>query len=128
MDLILLQQEIYKTLFKITNNIYADYLPSNDENDKELDYFNNVYVVYSLRDIEDMGYKNNITLEIEVVSSLNNKGRVYTEALKIDKSLNNLYIENVNGKLVHPNVFFIPLDDLEEKKAIVTLNYKIFIY
>lgn len=126
MDLDQLKIEIYKLLSSY--NIYANYLPSKDEEDKELDYFNNVYVVYSLKDIEDMGYKNNISLEIQIVSSLDNKDKTENIALEIDKIFNGLYMENVDSKFIHPNIFYIPLDDLEDKKAIITLQYKIFIY
>lgn len=126
MDLDQLKIEIYKLLSSY--NTYANYLPSKDEEDKELDYFNNVYVAYSLKDIEDMGYKNNISLEIQIVSSLDNKDKTENIALEIDKIFNGLYIENVDSKFIHPNIFYIPLDDLEDKKAIITLQYKIFIY
>lgn len=126
MDLDQLKIEIYKLLSSY--NTYANYLPSKDEEDKELDYFNNVYVVYSLKDIEDMGYKNNISLEIQIVSSLDNKDKTENIALEIDKIFNGLYMENVDSKFIHPNIFYIPLDDLEDKKAIITLQYKIFIY
>ena len=127
MGLKLLQQEIYKIL-SLDNNLYLDYLPIKDENDNELDYINNTYITYSLKNIEDLGYKDSIILEIEVVSDLSNKIDVQTKAFDIDKLLNNAWIENSSSKIIRSNVYFIPFDDLENKKSLVALSYKILKY
>lgn len=127
MDLKLLQQEIYKILSE-GNNLYLDYLPIKDENDNELDYLNNTYITYSLKNIEDLGYKASIILEIEVVSDLSNKIDVQAKAFDIDKLLNNAWIDNCSSKIIRSNIYFMPFDDLENKKSLVTLSYKILKY
>ena len=127
MDLKLLQQELYKLLSE-GNNLYLDYLPIKDENDNELDYLNNTYITYSLKNIEDLGYKDSIILEIEVVSDLSNKIDVQAKALYIDKLLNNTWIESCNSKIIRSNIYFMTFDDLENKKSLVTLSYKILKY
>ncbi|SCJ00030.1 Uncharacterised protein [uncultured Clostridium sp.] len=127
MDLKLLQQEIYKIL-SLDNNLYLDYLPIEDENDNELDYLNNTYITYSLKNIEDLGYKDSIILEIEVVSDLSNKIKVQAKAFDIDKLLNNTWVDNCNSKIIRSNVYYMPIDDLENNKSLVTLSYKILKY
>lgn len=127
MDLKLLQQEIYKIL-SIDNNLYLDYLPIKDENDNELDYLNNTYITYSLKNIEYLEYKDSIILEIEVVSDLSNKIKVQAKAFDIDKLLNNAWIDNCSSKIIRSNIYFMPFDDLENKKSLVTLSYKILKY
>ena len=127
MDLKLLQQEIYKIL-SIDNNLYLDYLPIEDENGNELDYLNSTYITYSLKNIEDLGYKDSIILEIEVVSDLSNKIKVQAKALDIDKLLNNTWVDKCSSKIIRSNVYYMPIDDLENKKSLVTLSYKILKY
>lgn len=127
MNLKLLQQELYKIL-SIDNNLYLDYLPIEDENGNELDYLNSTYITYSLKNIEDLGYKDSIILEIEVVSDLSNKIDVQTKAFDIDKLLSNAWIENSSSKIIRSNVYFMSFDDLENKKSLVTLSYKILKY
>ena len=81
----LLQEELYKVISSCSDNVYLDYLPTTDENDNELDYLNNIYINYSLKNIEDLAYKDSIILEIEVVSSLMNKIKVQAKAVDVDK-------------------------------------------
>ena len=128
MDLELLQKELYKILSLSSSNLYLDYLPTNDESDKELDYLQNIYCTYALKNIEDMVYKDSILLEVEVVSSLMNKIEVQKKAIDIDKLLNNEWIDNCNSKIIRSNIYFMSFDDLEDNKALVILNYKIFKY
>lgn len=85
----LLQEELYKVISSCSDNVYLDYLPTTDENDNELDYLNNIYINYSLKNIEDLAYKDSIILEIEVVSSLMNKIKVQAKAVDVDKLLKN---------------------------------------
>ena len=99
-----------------------------DENGNELDYLNSTYITYSLKNIEDLGYKDSIILEIEVVSDLSNKIDVQTKAFDIDKLLSNAWIENSSSKIIRSNVYFMSFDDLENKKSLVTLSYKILKY
>lgn len=124
----LLQEELYKLLSSCSDNVYLDYLPATDENDNELDYLNNSYINYSLKNIEDLAYKDSIILEVEVVSSLSNKIQVQAKAIEIDKLLNKTWIESCNSKIIRSNVYFMPFDDLEDKQSLVTLSYKIFKY
>ncbi|MBS4956567.1 MAG: hypothetical protein KHZ99_05920 [Clostridium sp.] len=124
----LLQEELYKLLSSCSDNVYLDYLPATDENDNELDYLNNIYINYSLKNIEDLAYKDSIILEIEVVSNLINKIKVQSKAVEVDKLLKNCWIENCYSKIIRSNVYFITFDDLESKQSMVTLSYKIYKY
>ena len=123
-----LQEELYKLISSCSNNVYLDYLPTTDENDNELDYLNNIYINYSLKNIEDLAYKDSIILEIEVVSSLMNKIKVQAKAVDVDKLLKNCWIKNFNSKVIRSNVYFMTFDDLENKQSMVTLSYKIYKY
>lgn len=124
----LLQEELYKLISGCSDNVYLDYLPTTDENDNELDYLNNIYINYSLKNIEDLSYKDSIILEIEVVSNLINKIKVQSKAVEIDKLLSGLWIENCCSKIIRSNVYFMPFDDLENKESMITLSYKIYKY
>ena len=124
----LLQEELYKLISSSSNNVYLDYLPTADENDNELDYLNNIYINYSLKNIEDLAYKDSIILEIEVVSGLMNKIKVQAKAVDVDKLLSGSWIKNCNAKVIRSNVYFMPFDDLENKQSMVTLSYKIYKY
>ena len=124
----LLQEELYKLISSCSDNVYLDYLPATDENDNELDYLNNSYINYSLKNIEDLAYKDSIILEIEVVSSLMNKIKVQAKAVEVDKLLSGSWIKNCNAKVIRSNVYFMPFDDLENKQSMVTLSYKIYKY
>lgn len=122
-----LQEEIYK-LISNGNNVYSDYLPSKDENDIPLDYSRNIYISYALKNIEDLNYKNAMMLDVEVISNLENRLKVRDKAIEIDKLLKDTYISNCDSKVIRSNVWYIPFNDLEEKKSMVTLSYKIFKY
>lgn len=124
----LLQEELYKLISSCSDNVYLDYLPTTDENDNELDYLNNIYINYSLKNIEDLVYKDSIILEIEVVSGLMNKIKVQAKAVDVDKLLSGSWIKNCNAKVIRSNVYFMPFDDLENKQSMVTLSYKIYKY
>ena len=102
----LLQEELYKLISSCSNNVYLDYLPTADENDNELDYLNNIYINYSLKNIEDLAYKDSIILEIEVVSGLMNKIKVQAKAVDVDKLLSGSWIKNCNAKVIRSNVYF----------------------
>lgn len=123
-----LQEELYKLISSCSNNVYLDYLPTTDENDNELDYLNNIYINYSLKNIEDLAYKDSIILEIEVVSGLMNKIKVQAKAVDVDKLLSGSWIKNCNAKVIRSNVYFMSFDDLENKQSMVTLSYKIYKY
>ena len=127
MDLRLLQKELYKLLSE-GNNLYLDYLPIEDEKGNKLDYLNKVYITYSLKNIEDLSYKDSIILEIEIVSELINKIDVQAKAFDIDKLLKDVWIENCGSKIIRSNIYYINFDDLEKNKALVTLSYKILKY
>ena len=114
----LLQEELYKVISSCSDNVYLDYLPTTDENDNELDYLNNIYINYSLKNIEDLAYKDSIILEIEVVSSLMNKIKVQVKAVELDKLLSGSWIENCCSKIIRSNVYFMPFDDLENNKTL----------
>lgn len=122
-----LQQEIYK-LISVNNNVYSDFLPSKDENDIDLDYSRNIYITYGLKNIEDLGYKDSIILELEVISNIENRTSVRDKALELDKLLNDTYIEKCDSKIIRSNVYFMPFNDLEDSKALITLSYKILKY
>ena len=124
----LLQEELYKLISSCSDNVYLDYLPTTDQSYNELDYLNNIYINYSLKNIEDLAYKDSIILEIEVVSSLINKIKVQSNAVEVDKLLSGLWIENCNSKVIRSNVYFMTFDDLENKQSMVTLSYKIYKY
>ncbi len=124
----LLQQEIYKLISIDDNNVYSDYLPLKDENDIDLDYSRNTYIAYILKNIEGLIYKDSIMLDVEITSALENRLKIRDKAIEIDKLLNNTYISNCDSKIIRSNVWYIPFNDLEEKKAMVTLSYKIFKY
>lgn len=123
-----LQQEIYKLISVNGNNVYSDFLPSKDENDIDLDYSKNLYITYSLKNIEDIGYKDSILLDVEVISSLENRLNVRDKALELDELLKDTYIEKCDSKIIRNNVWYMPFNDLEDRKSMVTLSYKIFKY
>lgn len=123
-----LQQEIYKLISVNGNNVYSDFLPSKDENDIDLDYSKNLYITYSLKNIEDIGYKDSILLDVEVISSLENRLNVRDKALELDELLKDTYIEKCDSKIIRSNVYFMPFNDLEDSKALITLSYKILKY
>lgn len=127
MDLELLQKELYKILSTIAKT-YADSLPLKDINENELNYVRNTYITYSLKNIEDLGYKDSILLDVEVVSGSLNKLKVQDSAIKTDLLLNRKWIESCNAKLVRSNIYFMPFLDEEEDKFVVTLSYKILKY
>lgn len=123
-----LQQEIYKLISVNGNNVYSDFLPSEDENDIDLDYSKNIYITYFLKNIEDLGYKDSIILELEVISNIENRTSVRDKALELDKLLNDTYIEKCDSKIIRSNVYFMPFNDLKDSKALITLSYKILKY
>lgn len=123
-----LQQEIYKLISVNGNNVYSDFLPSEDENDIDLDYSKNIYITYILKNIEDIGYKDSILLDVEVISSLENRLNVRDKALELDELLKDTYIEKCDSKIIRSNVYFMPFNDLEDSKALITLSYKILKY
>ena len=123
-----LQQEIYKLISIDDNNVYSDYLPSKDVDNNELDYSRNIYITYSIKNIEDLGYKDSIILELEVISNIENRTSVRDKALELDKLLNDTYIEKCDSKIIRSNVYFMPFNDLEDSKALITLSYKILKY
>lgn len=124
----LLQEEIYKLISIDGNNVYSDYLPSKDVDNNELDYIRNIYITYGLKNIEDLGYKDSIILELEVISNIENRTSVRDKALELDKLLNDTYIEKCDSKIIRSNVYFMPFNDLEDSKALITLSYKILKY
>ncbi|MGL5328252.1 MAG: hypothetical protein ACRDD7_03215 [Peptostreptococcaceae bacterium] len=120
MNLRLLQEEVYGLISSY--NAYADYLPT------ECDFINNIYLTYSLGSISGNGYRNEIPLTIQVISCLDNKLDCQSLAFNIDKILHKNYIASCNAIIAHPNVWFVPLSDLEEDKEIITLQYYIYKY
>lgn len=125
MEFSILQKEIYK-LLKLYDPFFS-YLPSKDENDKELD-FNNIYTVYKFTNIADEGYKKEVNLEIQIISKLENEASVLKQAVDIDKVINKTYLEPCNCRIVRENSYFIPINDFEDKKHYTTLNYIINYY
>lgn len=117
-----LKKELYKLLNVNSNMVFLDFIPPKNEKDEELDY-NNIFITYSLGNIEDLGDRQIIYLDIEIISKLDNRNLCEEKAEEIDSILNNTYIKNCNAKIVRDNIYFNKLNDLEENKAIVRLNY-----
>lgn len=117
-----LKKELYKLLNVNSNIVFLDFIPPKDENDNELDY-NNIFITYSLGDIKDLGHRQIIYLDIEIISKLDNRSGCEEKAEEIDSILNNIYIKNCNAKIIHDDIYYNKLNDLEEDKTIIRLNY-----
>lgn len=120
-----LKKELYKLLDINNNNkVFLDFIPPKDENDNELDY-SNIFITYSLGDIKDLGHRQIIYLDIEIISKLDNRSNCEEKAKEIDSILNNSYIKNCNAKIIRDDIYYNKLNDLEEDKTIIKLNYMI---
>lgn len=124
MNLDLLKEEIYSLLSNY--NTYANYLPLKDEEGKDLDYLNNIYVTYKLLEIRDMVYKNEIPLEIQVISNKINKDKIDKISIEIDQILNKKVL--TKARVVRQNVWLVPFFDIEEENEYITLQYYISMF
>ncbi|MDU1584907.1 MAG: hypothetical protein E6860_05095 [Clostridium sp.] len=124
MNLDLLKEEIYSLLSNY--NTYANCLPLKDEEGKDLDYLNNIYVTYKLLEIRDMVYKNEIPLEIQVISNKINKDKIDKISIEIDQILNKKVL--TKARVVRQNVWLVPFFDIEEENEYITLQYYISMF
>ncbi len=124
MNLDLLKEEIYSLLSNYKT--YANYLPLKDEEGKDLDYLNNIYVTYKLLEIRDMVYKNEIPLEIQVISNKINKDKIDKISIEIDQILNKKVL--TKARVVRQNVWLVPFFDIEEENEYITLQYYISMF
>lgn len=124
MNLKLIEDEIYNVIVTLSNNVFLDELPLKDELGKELDYINKVYVTYRLLDIDNGSYRDNIFLEVQVVSNKENKIQSQDLAINLDKKLNRTILSE--SRIIRQNAWFIPatIDD----KYYATLQYYVLNY
>ena len=101
-------------------------MPLKDEEGKDLDYLNNIYVTYKLLEIRDMVYKNEIPLEIQVISNKINKDKIDKISIEIDQILNKKVL--TKARVVRQNVWLVPFFDIEEENEYITLQYYISMF
>ena len=120
-------KEIYKELNVFSNNVFLDYLPLKNATNATLN-FNNIYITYTVKNVEDLRYKDNYILEIEFISKLENNIEVKKLCNTVDKSLNFKWLTNSKCKITRTNTHKLFFNDIEENKAYATLIYNVFKY
>lgn len=122
MDLELLQMEIYDLLKDY--NTFLDEIPLLDENNKELDYQNKIYISYCFRGISDGMYRKDISLDINLVTNTKNKISLQKQAIEIDEKLNRKML--TNSRIVRQNGWYVNFK--EDEKENIILQYFLITY
>lgn len=108
-------KEIYKLLNEF--NVYIDELPVKDEENRELDYLNNVYVTYTIKNARDSVYKNIFDLELKVITHKKNKFDAQEVAITIDSILNKKVLNA--ARITRKNAWLVLFIDEDDKQNIV---------
>ncbi len=108
-------KEIYKLLNEF--NVYIDELPVKDEENRELDYLNNVYVTYTIKNARDSVYKNIFDLELQVITHKKNKFDAQEVAITIDSILNKKVLNA--ARITRKNAWLVLFIDEDDKQNIV---------
>ena len=98
-------------------NTYIDELPLKDENGKELNYLDNIYVTYSFKGASDKVYKNIFDLEVQVITDKKNKFEAQEVARIIDSRLNKTHLNG--ARITKKNAWLVEFIDEENKQNII---------
>lgn len=114
-DLKELNREVYSLLDCF--NTFIDELPLKDEHNKKLDYLENIYVAYSIKNSRDNVYKDIFDLEVQVISDKKNKFETQEIAFLIDKKLNKQIL--TGARINRKNAWLVRFADHGNKENIV---------
>ena len=98
-------------------NVYIDELPLKDENGKKLNYLENIYVTYSIKNARDSTYKDIFDLELQVITDKTNKFDAQEVAMAIDSKLNKKVL--TAARITRKNAWLVQFVDEEDKQNIV---------
>ena len=98
-------------------NVYIDELPLKDENGKKLNYLENIYVTYSIKNASDFTYKDIFDLELQVITDKTNKFDAQEVAMAIDSKLNKKVL--TAARITRKNAWLVQFVDEEDKQNIV---------
>lgn len=98
-------------------NVYIDELPLKDENGKKLNYLENIYVTYSIKNARDSTYKDIFDLELQVITDKTNKFDAQEVAMAIDSKLNKKVL--TAARITRKNAWLVQFIDDENKQNIV---------
>lgn len=98
-------------------NVYIDELPLKDENGKKLNYLENIYVTYSIKNASDFTYKDIFDLELQVITDKTNKFDAQEVAMAIDSKLNKKVL--TAARITRKNAWLVQFIDDENKQNIV---------
>ena len=98
-------------------NVYIDELPLKDENGKKLDYLENIYVTYSIKNASDFTYKDIFDLELQIITDKKNKFDAQEVAMTIDSKLNKKVL--TAARITRKNAWLVQFIDDEDKQNIV---------
>lgn len=98
-------------------NVYIDELPLKDENGKKLNYLENIYVTYSIKNASDSIYKDIFDLELQVITDKTNKFDAQEVAMAIDSKLNKKVL--TAARITRKNAWLVQFIDDENKQNIV---------
>lgn len=98
-------------------NVYIDELPLKDENGKKLNYLENIYVTYSIKNASDSTYKDIFDLELQVITDKKNKFDAQDVAMRIDAILNKKVLNT--ARITRKNAWLVQFIDDEHKQNIV---------
>lgn len=118
-DLEILQEEIKDLIGN--ENYYLDELPS------DFDFKNYIGIVAKIGDsIQDNYYRNDITLELRLVSNKFRKIEIQRLAKELELRLNKKYLKISNARIIKQNIFYTSY--LDEDKLNVVLQFYILNY
>ena len=98
-------------------NVYIDELPLKDENGKKLNYLENIYVTYSIKNASDFTYKDIFDLELQIITDKKNKFDAQEVAMTIDSKLNKKVL--TAARITRKNAWLVQFIDEEDKQNIV---------
>ena len=98
-------------------NVYIDELPLKDENGKKLNYLENIYVTYSIKNASDFTYKDIFDLELQIITDKKNKFDAQEVAMTIDSKLNKKVL--TAARITRKNAWLVQFIDDENKQNIV---------
>ena len=101
-------------------NVYIDELPLKDENGKKLNYLENIYVTYSIKNARDSTYKDIFDLELQVITDKTNKFDAQEVAMAIDSKLNKKVL--TAARITRKNAWLVQFID-DENKQNIALQY-----
>ena len=98
-------------------NVYIDELPLKDESGKKLNYLEDIYVTYSIKNASDFTYKDIFDLELQIITDKKNKFDAQEVAMTIDSKLNKKVL--TAARITRKNAWLVQFIDDENKQNIV---------